>query len=143
MIDTAQMRNRIQAEIDNHLAIVAALQEKLALVGQVESLANELGLKGGDHSQKVAPDAKPEASSSVSPPTEESVVNPNKMLWKLMHHAFQTYQAGMPDKALELFRDAREQNPDGFEKTWTTMTALPTYSSVARDKYFTESLFSE
>jgi len=142
MIDTAQMRNRIQAEIDNHLAIVVALQEKLALVGQVESLANELDLKSSDHSQKLVPDAKPEAPSSVSPPTEESVVNPNKMLWKLMHHAFQTYQAGMPDKALELFREVREQNPDGFEKNWTTMTALPTYSSVARDKYFTENLFS-
>src|SRR5262249_54635853 len=121
MIDTAQMRERIQAEIDKHLAIVAALREKLALVGQVESLANELGLKSSDHSQKVAPDAKPEASSSVSPPTEESIVNGNKKLWALMHHAFQTYQAGKPDQALELFRDARERHPDGFEKTWTTM----------------------
>ncbi len=160
MIDTKELSNRIQAEIDEHLANVATLQKKLAQVTQVESLANEFGLRIGDdqsHKAATALDSKTEGSSSVSPPaiqsiqeglsaTKESVVNGHKKLWAIMHQGFLTYQVGKPDKALELFREARELSPDGFEKTWTTMISLPAYSSiardVARDSYFTESIFS-
>ena len=167
MIDTVELRNRIQAKIDEHLAIVATLQKKLAQVAQVESLANEFGLKGKDdlsHKAATALDANcttisnrpdsfgTEGSNNVSPPakqsipegppaTKESVFNGNKKVWALMHQGFQTYQIGKPDKALELFREAREFNIDGFEKAWTTMVSLPAYSSLGRDSYFTESLF--
>src|SRR5262249_19846903 len=125
MIDTEKLSNRIQAEIDEHLAIVATLQKKLAQVAQVESLANEFGLTSrDDHTHKAATalEAKTEGSSSVSPlarqsiqeglpATKESVVNGTKKLWTLMHQGFQTYQFGKPDKALELFLEARELNP--------------------------------
>jgi len=151
MIDPTELRKQIQAKIDHYLAIVATLQEKLALVGQVESLANELGLISYDHSQKggtapAVPAPLPEEPSSISPPTQQTstrdvIGNGSKKLWELMHQGFQTYQAGKTDKALELFREARELNPDGFEKTWTTMISLPVYGSVARDNYFTDSIF--
>ena len=107
----------------------------------MESLANELGGPA-----PVAPAPLPEEPSIVSTPTEQTsakdgVANGNKKLWELMHQGFQTYQSGKPDKALELLREARELNPAGFEKTWTTMISLPVNTNVAKDKYFTESLF--
>ena len=58
-----------------------------------------------------------------------------------MQQGFQAYLAGKLDKALELFREARDLNPGGFEKTWTTMTSIPVYRSVGRDKYFSGALF--
>jgi hypothetical protein len=172
LVNTAEIRDRIQSEIEDHLAKAALLQEKLALLGQVESLANEVGAKTGDRSQKAAAahpkqeakkDPKPDKSDSksdlrldgsnaVPAPTEQSIpempqaakegaANNGKNLWACMQQGVQAYTAGKHDKALELFREARDLNPGGFEKTWSTMTSIPTYSSVARDKDFIEGLF--
>lgn len=161
MSNTVELRKRIQAEIDKHLAIVATLREKLTLVEQVENIAKELNSTDADHSYKAATatDTKPEPSSSfVSSATEqtteqsikeglaattEAVVNGSKKQYALMHEGFKSYQVGKADKALELFHEARNLNPSGFEKTWTTMISLPAYSVVTQDKYFIESLFTK
>jgi hypothetical protein len=141
MIDPTELRKQIQTKIDHYQAMVTTLQEKLALVGQVESLAKELGGPA-----PAAPTPLQEEPSGAFPPTEQtsakdSVANGNKRLWELMQQGFQTYQAGRPERAIELFREARELNPGGFFKTWTTMISLPVNTNVARDKNFTESLF--
>src|SRR5262245_49127806 len=75
VVNTVEIRSRIQAEINNHLAMAASLQEKLTLLGQIESLANEVSLQTGDRSQKTAvvPDAKPEASNAAIPLAEQAI----------------------------------------------------------------------
>src|SRR5215510_2327621 len=72
LVNTADMKTQIQAEIDNHLAKAASLkeklgklEEKLGMLGQlereIESLANEMGVKPGEGGQRAAaaPDPKP------------------------------------------------------------------------------------
>ena len=172
LVNTADMRIRIQEEIDNHLAKAASLKEKLGLLvqleKQIESLVNEVGTKPGEGAQRAAAvpepkleaklEVKPEVKMEVTPavpvpaPMEQSVQevtqaakdatsNGGKNPWAYMQQGFQAYLSGKLDRALELFREARELNPGGFEKTWATMTSIPVYSSVARDKYFIEGLF--
>jgi hypothetical protein len=157
LVNTAEIRAQIQTEINAHLAKAASLEEKLKLLGQIESLANEVGVKPGDPPQTVAavPEAKPEVkaeianavvvpseqSAAVEQAAKEATVTGGKNHWANMQQGFQAYLSGKLDKALELFREAREMNPAGFEKTWATMSAIPVYSSVARDKYFMEGLF--
>jgi len=164
VVNTAEIRSRIQAEIENHLALAAALEEKLTLLGQIENLANDVGVKTGGRLQEaaVAPDAKVEAKPESKPGGSNVVIPPAgqtiqgvpqaakegagngaaKNAWATMQLGFQAYISGKLDKALELFKEARELNPSGFEKTWATMTSVPAYSSVARDKYFVEGLFT-
>jgi hypothetical protein len=77
----------------------------------------------------------------VTQAAKDAVSTGGKNPWAYMQQGFQAYLAGKLDRALELFREARELNPGGFEKTWATMTSIPVYSSVARDKYFIEGLF--
>jgi len=159
LVNTAEMRVQIQAEIESHLTRAAFLQEKLSLLGQIESLANEVGTKTGDGPQKVAAAPEPklevklEGLNAVAVPPEQSAqdalqatkevaANGSKNPWASMQQGFQAYLSGKLDKALELFKEARDLNPSGFEKTWKTMTAIPVYASVARDKDFNESLFA-
>ncbi len=151
--------------------MVKALQEKLALILQVESLANELGVKTERHvatrlepemklevevkpevKAEVKPEIKPEQatlappsidqSSQVTEPVSKDVAgNEKKNPYAALQQGLQAYLGGNKDKALEYFRESRQLNPAGFEKTWMTMTAIPIYQCVARDKYVTETLF--
>ena len=147
--------------------MVKALQEKLALILQVESLANELGVKTEPHVAKrieseikLEVEVKPEMKAEVKPepPTlappnidqssqvtepvaKEAAGNEKKNPYAALQQGLQAYLAGNKDKALEYFRESRQLNPSGFEKTWMTMTAIPIYQCVARDKYVTETLF--
>ena len=151
--NTADLRNRVQTEIDNHLAVVKGLQEKLALILQVESLANELGVKAEAQLPKpIVPELKQEQPSFSAPAIDQSIQltepvskeaagNGQKNPYASMQHGLQAYLGGKPDRALEFFKEARDLNPSGFEKTWTTMTAIPVYQCVGRDKYITEILF--
>jgi len=162
LVNTAEIRNRIQAEIDNHLARAASLQEKLSLLGQIETLVNEAGftedrlhkaVAATELKLEVKPDPRLEVSTAMPlteasfhevPPqaAKEGAGNAQKNPWAFMQQGFQAYLSGKLDKALELFKEARDLNPTGFEKTWTTMTSIPIYSSVARDKHFIDSLFA-
>jgi hypothetical protein len=165
LVNTAEIRTRIQAEIDNHLARAASLQEKLALLGQIETLVNEAGFTEERLNKVLAvPELKLEpkleakleprlevstaiphiepAFQEMPPPAKEGGSNAQRNPWAFMQQGFQAYLSGKLDKALELFKEARDLNPTGFEKTWTTMTSIPIYSSVARDKHFTDSLFT-
>jgi hypothetical protein len=165
LVNTGEIRTQIQAEIDKHLALAASLQEKLSTIAQIEHLVSEVVGKPGDLPKPLPkpeaklepkPEVKPEVkleAPAVAAPIDQTIQevptaakdgagNTAKNPWACMQQGFQAYLAGKLDRALELFREARELNPGGFEKTWATMTSIPVYSSVARDKYFIEGLFS-
>jgi hypothetical protein len=171
------------------LVQVKALQEKLALIVQVENLANELGAKVEalpkvielEHKKESikleapkleapkleapkleAPKlelpkqeaAKQEQAEIVLPTVEQSAPvaepvskdaagNSSKNPYASMQQGLQAYMSGKTDKALEFFKEARDLNPTGFDKTWTTMTSIPVYQVVGRDKYITEILFQK
>jgi hypothetical protein len=163
--NTLELKNRVQAEIDNHMKMAKALQEKLSLIMQVENLANELGVKADPQLPKVIElEAKPEPAKEEPPKqappeiaqltveqsapvadslSKDTANNGSKNPYASMQQGLQAYMGGKTDKALEFFKEARDLNPAGFEKTWTTMTSIPVYQVVGRDKYIIEVLFQK
>ncbi len=86
---------------------------------------------------------QPPVEGEEQAPAKETNVSKNTNPWAYLHHGLQAYLAGNAEKALDLLREARNLNPSGFERSWATMTSIPIYGGVTRDKSFIESLFSK
>src|SRR5262245_12222340 len=125
MVNTGELRERIQSEIQNHLEMVSMLQEKLALVDQVEIISREYIPPRGNppggpgitdktmNEEAAAPRPRPEEPGAMvtlvaqdsakqlataeSPAVDAAPAGNNPYVY--LQKGLQAYLAGKPDKA--------------------------------------------